>query len=355
MKLRDIVGTWTPSQWDAMVLKYVDERYLSGRPCPCPICGGTDRFTYDNKHGRGDWVCRKCNNGAPKAGDGLELIRLVTGKSFHELACEIEGGRVPEPRLACERPNRAGTASKTCDAKWKARRLASIRAAAVPVVRGDHGMAYLAGRVPGLDVAPSPALHLAQLDFWHGKQALGRYPAILAEFTLPDGRLATLHRTFLDRDRPCKATIVCPEGEILPCKRNEVSALPLAGGAVRLMQPVGGVIGVAEGMETAYAAHMLFGVPTWSCLNRVLLKAFFEVPEGLGIHTVHIFADFDKVDPKTGKSPGMADALALEKRLRASGFKVVLHRPKVRGTDFCDEWLTVCRLRGITQALPVTA
>lgn len=147
MKLRDIVGTWTPSQWDAMVLKYVDERYLSGRPCPCPICGGTDRFTYDNKHGRGDWVCRKCNNGAPKAGDGLELIRLVTGKSFHELACEIEGGRVPEPRLACERPNRAGTASKTCDAKWKARRLASIRAAAVPVVRGDHGMAYLAGRV----------------------------------------------------------------------------------------------------------------------------------------------------------------------------------------------------------------
>lgn len=203
-------------------------------------------------------------------------------------------------------------------------------------------------------MAPSPALHLAQLDFWHGKQALGRYPAILAEFTLPDGRLATLHRTFLDRDRPCKATIVCPEGEILPCKRNEVSALPLAGGAVRLMQPVGGVIGVAEGMETAYAAHMLFGVPTRSCLNRVLLKAF-EVPEGLGIHTVHIFADFDKVDPKTGKSPGMADALALEKRLRASGFKVVLHRPKVRGTDFCDEWLTVCRLRGITQALPVTA
>ncbi|MBR7551502.1 hypothetical protein KC220_23465, partial [Mycobacterium tuberculosis] len=90
--------------------------------------------------------------------------------------------------------------------------------------------------------------------------------------------------------------IISKDGEVLPAKRNDVSALPLAGGAVRLMTPRNGEIGIAEGLETSYAAYMLFGVPMWYCLNRVLVSQFV-VPEGLGIHTVHIFADFDAVDP----------------------------------------------------------
>ncbi|WP_322048173.1 primase-helicase zinc-binding domain-containing protein [Paraburkholderia sp. J67] len=43
----------------------------------CPVCRGDDRFTYDNRNGRGDWVCRKCNDGDPMAGDGLQLIARV--------------------------------------------------------------------------------------------------------------------------------------------------------------------------------------------------------------------------------------------------------------------------------------
>ncbi|MGT2491425.1 hypothetical protein ACU4GD_15060 [Cupriavidus basilensis] len=73
----------------------------------------------------------------------------------------------------------------------------------------------------------------------------------------------------------------------------------------------------------------------------------FVVPQGMGIHTLHIFADFDEVDPKTGKSSGMADALALAKRIRGEGLTVHVHRPMVRGTDFCDQWLTANRLHGI--------
>jgi len=82
---------------------------------------------------------------------------------------------------------------------------------------------------------------------------------------------------------------------------------------------------------------MQFGVPVWFCLNRVLL-ADFVVPDGLGIRVVHVFADFDAVDPRTKKSPGVDAALKLAKRLRAEGFTAIVHRPKKRETDFADEW-----------------
>ena len=200
------------------------------------------------------------------------------------------------------------------------------------------------------------------LEYRHEKKVIGKWPGVLARFTLPDARLGTLHRTFLDRSKPAKATIITNDGEVLPSKMNDVTLHKLNGGAVRLMEPVNGEIGVGEGLESVLGAHMLFGVPVWYCLNRVLLSDFV-VPDGLGIRVVHIFADFDAVDPKTRKSPGMADALVLAKRLRADGYTAIVHRPKVRGTDFADEWMASCnkprgragpvRLGGTREALHI--
>ncbi|HVI89347.1 MAG TPA: primase-helicase zinc-binding domain-containing protein [Dongiaceae bacterium] len=341
-KLSDILKSWTPAQWDALLQQYLPAAVLTdsfwrGRPGPCPMCGGNDRFTFDNKNGRGDWVCRQCNDGSPMAGDGIQLVCRVNRISYRDLVAQLLGNAAPlVPRA---RPATAQPASGRMSPEAKMARVTRQWSGARPLQSGDHAMRYLAARVPGLR-APRPlALRLATQDYWHESTLIGKFPTIVAQFSLPDGRMATVHRTSLDPVVPSKATIVTADGEILDAKRNDVSALPLAGGAVRLMPSRDGLLGVAEGLETAYAAHMLFGVPTWYCLNRVLLSQFV-VPDGFGIHTVHIFADFDQVDPKTRKSPGMADALALEKRLRASGFKVVVHRPKVRGTDFCDEWKT---------------
>lgn len=350
IRLSDILKSWTPDQWDALVQRYVPVQYLSGKAGPCPVCAGKDRFTYDNKRGRGDWVCRKCDNGNPMAGDGVALVCRVSGMTFLELEAELLGRPVqrsvvcPVPATsATPAPRRAGLSPEA-----KAQRIARAWEQAKPLVAGDHAMRYLASRVPGLRAPRPQALRIAMQEYWHERVLIGRFPTLIAQFTLPDGRMATVHRTALDPSAPAKATVVSKDGEILPAKRNDVSALPPAGGAVRLMPPRDGVLGVAEGLETAYAAHMLFGVPTWYCLNRVLLSRFL-VPDGLGVHTLHIFADFDEVDPKTGKSPGMADALELAKRMRAQGLKVVMHRPMVRGTDFCDEWRTANRLRAMSE------
>jgi len=281
------------------------------------------------------------------AGDGIQLVCKVNRLTFQELASQLLGNAMPMPAQARPVPASRQRSGMTPEAKRK--RIDRQWTKAKPLAQGDHAMKYLASRVPGLR-APRPiALRLSTQEYWHEGTLIGQFPTIIAQFTLPDGRMATVHRTALNPVTPVKATVMTADGEILDAKRNDVSALPLAGGAVRLMPPRDGVIGVAEGLETAYAAHMLFGVPTWYCLNRILLSQFV-VPEGLGIHTVHIFADFDQIDPKTGKSPGMADALALEKRLRVGGLKVVIHRPKLRGTDFCDEWKTSRQLNSMAPA-----
>ena len=349
-KLSEIVQNWTPTQWDALVNQYLPAAFLTesfwkGRPGPCPICGGHDRFTYDNKRGRGDWVCRKCNAGSPKAGDGIELVCRATGMSYHELTCRLNGEPVHPIGPLVNRPV-ACRQKKSADPVWKKRRIHKQWDEAVSLTPGDHVMHYLAARVPGLRAPRPQSLRVAMQDYLFEDEVIGRYLTIIAKFTLPDGQMATVHRTSLDPVKPMKATIISKDGEVLPAKRNDVSALPLAGGAVRLMTPRNGEIGIAEGLETSYAAYMLFGVPMWYCLNRVLVSQFV-VPEGLGIHTVHIVADFDAVDPKTGKSPGMSDALTLAKRLRAEGFTVVIHRPKLRGTDFCDEWCAEYQSRAV--------
>ncbi|MCC8397267.1 zinc-binding protein [Paraburkholderia sp. MMS20-SJTR3] len=332
----------SPEQWVALLQKYgVPATSLTGKGAPCPICGGNDRFTYDNKRGRGDWVCRKCNEGSMKAGDGFELICKAAGITFRELMLELAGG-IPLPASDTPRFSRtAPSPGRKADPAWARKRLESMWNSAVVHGRDDLMSRYLRARVPGLDLLPSPALRLAMLEYRHEKKVIGEWPGILARFTLPDGRLGTLHRTFLDRSKPAKATIITNDGEVLPSKMNDVTLNKLNGGAVRLMEPVNGEIGVGEGLESVLGAHMLFGVPVWYCLNRVLLSDFV-VPDGLGIRVVHIFADFDAVDPKTRKSPGMADALVLARRLRADGYTAIVHRPKVRGTDFADEWVATC-------------
>ncbi|MGF6782057.1 primase-helicase zinc-binding domain-containing protein [Paraburkholderia sp. GAS334] len=331
----------TPAQWLSLFQKYgVPESSLTGRAAPCPMCGGSDRFTYDNKHGRGDWICRRCNDGDPKAGDGLEMICRVSGMTFRELMCELDGGSLSDAFAKAKSSPRSTPAparKRRPDRAYLEKRLTSMLERSQPLAAGDLAMQYLEARIPGLKVAPSRALRLAMLDYRHDHRVIGTWPGIIARYELPDGRLGTLHRTFLDRSKPAKATIVSSDGEILDSKLNDMTLNPLAGGAVRLMEPVNGEIGVGEGLETVYAAHMIFGVPVWYCLNCVQLKQFV-VPEGLGIHTVHIFVDFDEVDPKTRKSVGVVAGVDLAKRLRAEGYTAIIHRPKKRGTDFADEW-----------------
>ncbi|EAR2105995.1 DUF927 domain-containing protein [Citrobacter freundii] len=58
----------------------IDVPDSSRRHAPCPACGGTDRFRFDD-NGRGSFICNQCG-----AGDGLDLIKKVNNCDTTEAA-----------------------------------------------------------------------------------------------------------------------------------------------------------------------------------------------------------------------------------------------------------------------------
>lgn len=58
----------------------IDVPDSSRRHAPCPACGGTDRFRFDD-NGRGNFICNQCG-----AGDGLDLIKKVNNCDTTEAA-----------------------------------------------------------------------------------------------------------------------------------------------------------------------------------------------------------------------------------------------------------------------------
>ena len=70
----------------------VPARALVNRHGPCPVCGGKDRFRFDNKAGHGTWICSQCG-----AGDGPTLAMLFRGWTFAELLAHLGGGIDPLP------------------------------------------------------------------------------------------------------------------------------------------------------------------------------------------------------------------------------------------------------------------
>ena len=52
---------------------------LDGKHHPCPGCGGKDRFRFDDKNGRGTWICSQ-GGGDAVAGDAFALL-VHTGRA----------------------------------------------------------------------------------------------------------------------------------------------------------------------------------------------------------------------------------------------------------------------------------
>lgn len=58
----------------------------------CPVCGGKDRFRFDDQEGRGTWLCNQCGkDGKCGAGDGLSLYQKATGQTMSEAIRSLAG------------------------------------------------------------------------------------------------------------------------------------------------------------------------------------------------------------------------------------------------------------------------
>jgi len=72
---------------------------LTGEHCPCPRCGGTDRFRFSDMDGNGSAICNQC---LKDAGDGFAVVQHYTGKKFAEVLAMVAEylGIAPSERQA---------------------------------------------------------------------------------------------------------------------------------------------------------------------------------------------------------------------------------------------------------------
>jgi putative DNA primase/helicase len=293
------IGRW-PGILQALGL---DSQYLRNKHGACPHCGGTDRYRFDDKEGRGTWFCSQCGSG-----DGFQLLELVYGWRFPEAAKEIDRvvGTVAQGAITKER-----------DEESKLRALRDVWKAARPVAKGDPVWTYL-NRRTGIEIIPADIRYHPALRYvTDGGEVLGTFPAMLARMTYPDGSGASIHRTYLNMDGT-KADV--------PKPKKIMAGKPLNRSAVRLSE-VRDYIGVAEGIETALAASIRFGVPVWAATNATLLTDWVP-PEG--VRRVLIAADNDS------SYTGQAAAFVLAKRLAKEGYSVEVQVPPLAGKDWAD-------------------
>lgn len=278
-----------------------DERILDGKHRPCPNCGGVDRWRFDDKDGNGTFYCSHCGPGS-----GVELVMRVKDWDFKTAAAEIEkaaGFVKPESVKPAE----------SHDKKVQALRRAWRESFCVK--DGDPVSKYLWAR--GLTVPHSRVLRYhPDLAYRDGEKFIGKHHAMLALVQSPTGEGVTMHRTYITFDGQ-KANVSTVK-KLMP-------GLPMAGAAVRLYAEAP-VMGVAEGIETAIAASMMFKIPVWSAISASGVTSFIP-PESC--RELIVFADNDE------NMVGQKAAYQLAARM-SGDISVKVEIPKRVGTDWAD-------------------
>lgn len=123
---------------------------IKNRHQACPVCGGSDRFRFDDKEGRGTWFCNQCG-----AGDGLKLVEKVFGVSASEAAGKVEA---VTGNLSPVAPEVTAAAEAGTEADRKA--AAALAVKLTEKARPATGNAYLTRKgFPGRECLTLTTLH----------------------------------------------------------------------------------------------------------------------------------------------------------------------------------------------------
>jgi putative DNA primase/helicase len=262
----------------------------------------------DDKEGAGSWICNQCG-----AGSGVDLVMKVLNLDFKTAVTTIRGVL---GTTTVTKPQKERKVSKEY--------LRELYVGSNPVKKGDIVSKYLENR--GLSVFSDK---LRYHPACYEPETKKKMPAMLATYMLPEGLAITIHRTFLTPDGE-KAKIESPK-KILPALKK------MTGGAIRLFEPKDGLIGIAEGIETALAVHELIDIPVWSVVSSALMSSFEPPP---GIKSILIFSDRDANFAGQKAAYTLANHLAITRKIHTE-----VHLPTMEG-DFLDELVNVNRKDG---------
>ena len=81
-------------QWPSILgaLAGLSAEQLTDKHQPCPLCGGKDRYRFDDTDGTGSWFCNKCGgrDGNGGGGSGMDMLMRRNNWEFKEAAQRIE-------------------------------------------------------------------------------------------------------------------------------------------------------------------------------------------------------------------------------------------------------------------------
>jgi putative DNA primase/helicase len=285
-------GRWR----EILPLLGIETRFLSNRQGPCPFCGGKTRFRFDDLEGNGTWICNHCGAGA-----GLHLIRKLRGWDYATACRELD------KIIGTGPPRFKPTPAPPDDCE---RRFRNIQEVIDGAVDPDVVSAYLRRR--GLSITSPVLLGHPACPYWDDGQLVGRFPAVIAPVLSSSGVLHSVQRIYDDAD-------------LEPRKKTMRPIQTVTGCAVRLFEPAD-ELGIAEGCETALAAHEMFGTPTWSLLCAKGIESFAPPTR---IRRLIIFGDNDR------SFVGQTSAYKLAERLSKT-VSVDIRIPPLPGTDWLD-------------------
>lgn len=287
-------------RWKSILpLVGIPASFLTGKHGPCPFCGGKDRWRFIDRNASGTWICSQCGSG-----DGAELVKRFHRIEFREAAERIEAviGKAVEIPARKEKPEAVLRAA-----------MRRVWESGKPLTAECVAGKYLASRNLRWD------FNCGALRFCDGLayDRLSRFAAMLAKVTARDGTPVNVLRTYLTADGT--------KAPVDPVRKLMEGSLP-PGSAIRLAK-VGTAMGVAEGIETAMSAALLFKLPVWAAVNARNLAKFTPPP---GVSALAVFADHD--ESYTGQAAGFE----LAKRLVREGIAVTVRMPETMGQDFND-------------------
>lgn len=164
---------------------------------------------------------------------------------------------------------------------------------------------------------------------------IGKFPTLLGKVVDENNNLVTLHRIYLTPDGH-KAPVKMPK-KMMPLEED----MEVTGCAIRLGgMPQNGVLGVAEGIETALAVIRATGIPCWSAISTGIMTSV-KIPDA--VHTVIIWADLD------ASMGGQIAAETLKHRLVDEGYRVIVMLPQrsIPEGDKSVDWNDVLLQDGI--------
>jgi putative DNA primase/helicase len=299
----------TIGRWPSILLSLgVDKKTLSKSNCPCPWCGGKDRFRFTDQDEAGVWICNQCGSG-----NGFHFVEKWENTDFKG-ACKIIEEMLPKAHRTPE-VHRV-TSSDKMNAIWTQ---------SVATEEGDPVVTYLRGRglLPYLE---SEIRYHRALPYYHNGKITDSYPAMVARVRDANNKPITLHVTYLSlvpsniSKAYVKASVPAPKKVLSKSGNSPIIRLyPLDDT---------GILCIAEGIETALAVRKRTGLPVWSVLSAGGMQNF-RLPQG--VTNLEIWADNDL------SFTGQLAAYRLAQRLRRdSKLWVSVLIPEETGKDWAD-------------------